>query len=96
MNPPFSLKKQFVIKLQHEINIGAVEEAILLLPASLGEHWWVKLGLDKQVFCLLTGRLRFEPAQFPCMFSTALIYYGDRTQEFVNPFSSLGTIYKRY
>jgi len=69
-NPPFSLKSEFIAKAQIEAYRG--NTTLMLLPASTGAEWFVRMmvGLNKLFF--IGGRLKFVGAASSADFDVCL------------------------
>ena len=71
-------------------------EAIALIPARVSEIWfhdWCWGQAD--AICFVRGRLKFLGSKQSAPFPSALVYYGNRADEFVDTFAHLGHCAKR-
>lgn len=87
MNPPYSNTKEWVHKLIQEHQAGNVKEAIALVKGDFSTQWFQPL-LDYPV-CLVNHRIAFINPKNEgrgAKFSSALVYLGDRIEEFYNTF----------
>ena len=98
MNPPYKryVINKWVDKLVESYESGEVGEAIALVPARTDTKWFRMFG-DFPI-CFVHGRLRFvnpgndnNPAPFP----SAIVYMGNRVDEFYHCFTEIGSIWSR-
>ena len=108
LNPPYgrsndmkarhkSTIEQFVMKLLWEYQSGAIGQAILLVPATIGTNWFHPLW--QYPICFHTGKLNFlSPIKHTCYshaYGTVLAYLGLKEDRFIKVFQRFGTIAKR-
>ena len=69
--------------------IGA--EIIMLLPARTDTSYW-QYGVfpSANALCFVRGRIKFKGAKSGAPFPSAFAYFGDREDNFIEKFSSLG------
>lgn len=91
MNPPYGREiDDWVSKLGKEYEAGNVKEALALVPARTDTKWFDKLhGLD---VCFVRGRLTFVNNGASAPFPSALVYLGNRSDDFCNHFSAIGSV----
>ena len=66
-------------------------EIIMLLPARPDtKNWQHGVFENANAICFIKGRVRFKGADNPAPFPSALVYFGDREDDFVRHFSDLG------
>lgn len=107
LNPPYgrtldmkarhqSTIEQFTTKLIQEYETGNIEQAILLVPATIGTNWFIPLW--QYPLCFHSGKLNFlSPDKHSCYshaYGTVLAYLGSREQRFIDIFSRYGRIAK--
>ena len=87
----------FVSRLVAEYEQGNVHQAILLVPATIGTHWFSLLW--RYSICFHTGKIKFiapvKHTTYSHAYGTCLIYLGKNEQKFIEVFSQFGTIAKR-
>lgn len=94
LNPPWDAQGspgRWVDKLAEEYEAGRVTEAICLLPARVNTAWMQHLARHPR--CFVKGRLRFSDSTGDAPFPVALVYFGDRVQNFVDVFHTIGDCY---
>jgi phage N-6-adenine-methyltransferase len=97
MNPPYgSMVKKFIEKLKSEIEMGRVQEAIVLVAARTDTEWWNILTEMAWSCCFIRGRLRFSESENSATFPSAILYTGDRWQEFHDIFENHGSIWMKW
>lgn len=67
-------------------------ESLLLIPARPDTVLWQDEVLAAPAICFWRGRIRFVDAPAPAPFPSAMIYYGDRVNRFVDVFSKHGRV----
>jgi phage N-6-adenine-methyltransferase len=104
LNPPYGRvgtdrqrgqTELWIQKLIAEYEAGNVSEAILLVNAYLYKVWFAPLFAYP--LCFPTGRLSFWNAESKhgrSPHSSALVYFGENTQKFVDVFSQFGPVVK--
>ncbi len=91
LNPPYGAEiDAWVSKLIHEYLSGNTKEAIALVPARTDTQWFNKL--HEFDTCFVRGRLKFVGNQASAPFPSALVYLGNRSDDFCNHFSTIGSI----
>ena len=100
MNPPYGqpVVSHFCSKLVDEFHNGDVTEAISLTNNATDTQWFRTLAGSASARCDIAGRVRFigadgNPGQSPLQ-GQCLLYFGDRTAEFIAVFASLGDCWK--
>jgi hypothetical protein len=92
MNPPYGRGiGKWTSRFRFSHLVGAVNEAMSLLPARPDTQWWLTVA-DLPV-CFPTGRLKFNDGKGGAPFPSALVYLGEREQEFLKFFYDLGPCY---
>lgn len=95
MNPPYAaeLIGQFATKLVEHFTAGDVTQAIVLVNNATETAWFCRITEVASAVVFPKGRVRFwEPGGKPSspLQGQALIYLGDRTQEFIEAFGRYG------
>lgn len=89
VNPPYG---RWIVgwfeKIKREAALGV--EVIALVAARPGSAWYRNSGAA--VICELSKRLKFPPLKVQAMFSSAVLYYGPRADDFAEHFAQHGTI----
>jgi len=92
MNPPYGdVIAEWVAKLRSEYITGNVAEAIALIPARTDTAWWQD-NFNASAVCYVRGRLRFSGADNSAPFPSAVAYFGERVDAFVDAFADLGEV----
>ena len=96
LNPPYSnsLIRPFAEKLVHHLECGDVKQACVLTNNATETAWYATLMKSVSAGCFIKGRIRFlaedgESRNTPLQ-GQVMLYYGDRTDEFVAMYSSMG------
>ncbi len=94
MNPPYGPAiGDWITKLVEAHTAGDVPQAIALIPARIDTKWW-QLIRDYPV-CFVTGRLTFKGNDSGAPFPSAIVYLGQRVDQFVKEFAPIGDIWRR-
>ena len=96
MNPPYSQPSVWMEKLQAEIKLERVTEAIALVPAATDTQWLSPV-LKSQPVCFWTGRIKFLSEDYQprnsARQSHVLVYWGLRKERFRKVFEPHGVVY---
>ena len=96
MNPPYSQPSVWMEKLQAEIKLERVTEAIALVPAATDTQWLSPV-LKSQPVCFWTGRIKFLSEDYQprnsARQSHVLVYWGLRKERFREVFEKYGVVY---
>ncbi|BAY84608.1 C-5 cytosine-specific DNA methylase [Calothrix parasitica NIES-267] len=96
MNPPYSQPGVWMEKLQAEIKLERVTEAIALVPAATDTKWLSPV-LKSQPVCFWTGRIKFLSEDYQprnsARQSHVLVYWGLRKERFREVFEKYGVVY---
>ena len=103
MNPPYSCPGMWMKKLQAEVELVRVREAMpaagfayALLPAATDTNWLSPV-LKTQSVCFWKGRIKFLDANYQPKLSArqshCLVYWGDNPQRFKEVFQKYGVVY---
>ena len=96
MNPPYSQPGVWMEKLQAEIKLKRVTEAIALVPAATDTKWLAPV-LKSQPVCFWTGRIKFLSGDYQprnsARQSHVLVYWGLRKERFREVFEPHGVVY---
>lgn len=93
MNPPYGREiGKWVAKLRDEYDCGNVTEAIALVPARTDTDWFDQLIDGYRLHCFVHGRLQFIGNDGNAPFPSALVYLGDKPENFFYTFRSFGRI----
>jgi phage N-6-adenine-methyltransferase len=96
MNPPYSQPGVWMEKLQAEIKLERVTEAIALVPAATDTQWLSPV-LKSQPVCFWTGRIKFLSEDYQprnsARQSHVLVYWGLRKERFREVFEPHGVVY---
>ena len=94
MNPPYGREiGAWTGKLRAELEAGNTPEAISLLPARTDAQWWIEY--EPPVACFVEGRLHFSESKNGAPFPSAVVYHGDRPEDFAREFHRYGHIWAR-
>ena len=92
LNPPYGdVIGDWLARLVHQVDMGNTTEAIALVPARTDTAWFQEATTDR-AGCFVRGRLKFGNAENGAPFPSALIYFGDDDDAFLNVFSELGDV----
>ena len=95
MNPPYSQPGVWMKKLQAEIKLERVTEAIALVPAATDTKWLSPV-LKSQPVCFWTGRIKFLSEDYQprnsARQSHVLVYWGLRKERFREVFEPHGFV----
>jgi len=95
MNPPYSQPAVWMDKLQAEIKLERVTEAIALVPAATDTKWLSPV-LKSQPVCFWTGRIKFLSEDYQprnsARQSHVLVYWGLRKERFREVFEPYGFV----
>ncbi|WP_200819447.1 DNA N-6-adenine-methyltransferase [Tolypothrix sp. NIES-4075] len=95
MNPPYSCPGKWMKKLQAEVELGRVTEAIALLPAATDTNWLSPV-LHTQPVCFWKGRIKFLDANYQPKLaarqSHVLVYWGENWEKFKEVFDPHGFV----
>lgn len=90
MNPPYGRQiGKWTYKASLEAQKGV--EIIALVPARTDTKWFQEA--DFTAVCFWRGRLRFKGAPHPAPFPSAVLYWGDRPERFMDVFEPYGLVY---
>ena len=96
MNPPYSQPGVWMEKLQAEIKLKRVTEAIALVPAATDTKWLSPV-LKSQPVCFWTGRIKFLSEDYQprnsARQSHVLVYWGLKSEWFKKVFEPHGVVY---
>jgi hypothetical protein len=97
LNPPYGKTKNksnagiWTARLTHEVSVGRVKCAILLVNASTGAKWFQPLF--NQVLCFVEGRIKFEGhGKTQPTHSNVFAYFGDNPGRFREVFGQFGKV----
>jgi hypothetical protein len=94
MNPPYGSEiGKWTGKLVESFTDGSVQEAIALVPGRIDTAWFQPLY--NFLICNIRGRLQFGESQTGAPFPSVLVYMGDRREDFIAHFKTLGPIVER-
>jgi ParB family transcriptional regulator, chromosome partitioning protein len=101
MNPPYAqpLIGQFIEKLVSEIDVGNVEEAVVLTNDSSDTVWFQSAGRKSQAICLTRGRISFlssDGEKGSPLQGQAFFYFGSNAEQFAQRFQSIGLVVVPY
>lgn len=95
MNPPYSCPGVWMRKLQAEVELGRVTEAIALVPAATDTNWLSPV-LQTQLVCFWKGRIKFLDTNYQPKLSArqshVLVYWGENETRFCSVFQNFGVI----
>lgn len=99
LNPPYLGKvEQFMLRLIHELQMGRVRAALLLLNAnSMSSRWFGPVYKHASALLVTTGRLRFLAGSDGQAFSSpatgsVISYFGRSQDDFVREFEPFGEV----
>ncbi len=99
MNPPYGREvSDWVDKLLEEVESNRVTEAIVLVAARVDTRWFRRLSAKAQMWCAVSGRLRFSDSKNSAPFPSAILFITNtqgREQDFYRHFADTGTIYRQ-
>lgn len=87
VNPPYSDIPKWAEKCAKE---GINNEIIALVPARTDTRWWHYNIIKADAICFWAGRLKFKGAPNAAPFPSALSYWGDRKDKFIQVFKKFG------
>jgi site-specific DNA-methyltransferase (adenine-specific) len=101
VNPPYGKEQKFWIEkcvneyvkrpFLYEKEMGT--EILLLVPARTDTvHWHHGIIAHADSICYIKGRLKFRGAVSGAPFPSALVYFGDRREQFKSHFEDLGHV----
>ncbi len=90
LNPPYSTVASWTAQLMRAYIDGAIDQAVLLVPARTDTRWFDPLYVYPH--CFIRGRLRFGGAKSGAPFPSAVVYLGPHVARFVDVFGALGRI----
>lgn len=99
MNPPYAQPDigDFCNKLAYELGAGRVYEAITLTNNATETAWFRTLSSRCAAICFPAGRIKFLDdagnASGAPLQGQAVMYFGERVDEFVSEFSSFGQVF---
>jgi hypothetical protein len=95
LNPPYSCPGVWMAKLQAEVELGRVKEAIALVPAATDTNWLSPV-LKLQPVCFWKGRIKFLDTNYqpklPARQSHVLLYWGENWEKFREVFDPYGFV----
>ena len=95
LNPPYGRAiDAWIAKLVASYEVGAVSEAVALVPARVDTEWFRRL--DPFPRCFVYGRLTFANAEDPAPFPSAIFYLGENIAGFAAAFGAIGGIWVRF
>lgn len=99
MNPPYEkgLIDRFAEKLRDEVKAGFVTQAVVLVNNATDTRWFATLCEVATMLCFPTGRIRFhkpDGERGAPLQGQAVIYIGNRHEEFARAFTSFGMVAK--
>jgi hypothetical protein len=99
MNPPYArdLIQKFCDKLIYHYRNGDITEAITLTNNATETAWFQALSERASALCLPKGRIQFwhpEKESVPLQ-GQALLYLGDKPEEFIKQFERFGIVWTR-
>lgn len=100
LNPPFSYKKEWLAKLEAELEAGHVKTAVVITPdATDTKSWWHEYVAEHaEYICFRYGRLDFVDPDGDdgpgATFGTAFSVYGDVPQRLVENMKDVGHVVK--
>lgn len=96
LNPPYAQPEMsdFVKKLIAEYQSARIDQAIVLVNNATETAWFQALLSEASAVCFKSGRIKFldaegTPAKTPLQ-GQAFLYFGDRTDAFIEEFSKHG------
>ncbi len=96
MNPPYSCPGVWMKKLQAEVELGRVTEAIALVGAATDTNWLSPI-LRVQPACFWKGRIKFLDSNYkpklPALMSHCLVYWGNNYERFIKVFEEHGVMH---
>lgn len=100
VNPPFSYKKDWLEKVETEIQAGRVETVVVLTPDGTDTiSWWHEyIAENAEYICFREGRLDYvDPAGSDgpgATFGTAFSVYGEVPQDLIDTLEKKGHLMK--
>ncbi len=77
MNPPYGKEiASWLQKAVGEVREGNADRVVALLPARTDTRWWHDLVMPYGIVHFLRGRVRFEGAEHPAPFPSAVVVFG--------------------
>jgi hypothetical protein len=93
LNPPYGREiGEWIERLCEEYEMGAISEAIALVPSRTDTQWFRRF--DGFLVCFIEGRLTFINNDNAAPFPSAVFYLGQNKTKFIQVFSKLGSIYQ--
>jgi hypothetical protein len=90
LNPPYSVKQEFVDKLLSETASGRVNSAILLVHNNSFAGWFQRTAREATAFCFPCGKIKFRKPDRTMGTTPALgqafLYFGNDVKRFASAF----------
>jgi phage N-6-adenine-methyltransferase len=99
LNPPFSLKSEFLQKTIEEIVAGRVDLVVVLLPVDTSTDWFHDYVSQASAVFFLNGRLRFSgpgASNRDPNFGIMLAVFGECPEDLLDVLSANGMVFKQW
>ena len=91
MNHPYSESKLWVPYAVSQYECGNAKELILLVKLDVSTKWWK--FVSKYPWVAVNKRLKFGTSKSAAPFQSAIVYLGNRLENFIEIFGKYGTAY---
>jgi len=99
LNPPYSVKQEFVDKLLSEITSGRVTSAISLVHNNTFADWFQRAAREASALFFRAGKIKFRKPDRTMGTTPALgqvfLYFGNDVKRFASAFADVGLSYGR-
>jgi hypothetical protein len=86
VNPPYSNCARWMWKATQSPAEGGGDEIVALLPVRTSAGWWKQYIWPADVILFYGKRVKYHGAKYTAPFHSALVYWGDRTDLFLQAF----------